>query len=353
MPILSEGSKVLVSGANGYIGMWVVRLLLEQGYSVRAVVRSEQKGDFLSQYFRPSGLVERLDFAYVTDFTKEGAFDDAVKDIDGVVHTASPFTLEAKNSNDLMSPAIQGTVGILQSALKTGTQLKRIVITSSCGAVATPSPNPRKFSEEDWNIAAVEDFKKNGEKTAPMTIYRASKVLAEQAAWDLYHQHKAQINWDLVVLHPPLVFGPPINELKSPSSLNASIAFWYDAVIRGDEMFSTKQGLSVSNSWVDVRDIALGHVLALQKQDAAGQRIIIAGGTFIWQEWLKAANALPQSPVQGKLQQGFPEIIDESSDRVIQVSYDISKERQILGLKYKSRAETTKDTLEEFAKRGW
>lgn len=69
MPTIVPGDKVLVSGANGYVAMWVVRTLLEQGYAVRGTVRSAEKGRYLSELFNKdySGKFELI---IVEDITK-------------------------------------------------------------------------------------------------------------------------------------------------------------------------------------------------------------------------------------------------------------------------------------------
>ena len=64
----SASTKVLVSGANGYIAMWVVRTLLEQGYTVRGAVRSEEKGKRLREYFHPYG--DKVEWMVVEDIMK-------------------------------------------------------------------------------------------------------------------------------------------------------------------------------------------------------------------------------------------------------------------------------------------
>jgi uncharacterized protein YbjT (DUF2867 family) len=71
MPAIPQGSKVLVSGANGYIAMWVVRILLERGYSVRATVRTAGKIAYVKDYFEKLGYGEdKLEFVVVDDITK-------------------------------------------------------------------------------------------------------------------------------------------------------------------------------------------------------------------------------------------------------------------------------------------
>jgi len=71
---------------------------------------------------------------------------------------------------------------------------------------------------------------------------------------------------------------PPIHDLKSLSSLNTSMQMWYDIVLSGTP--KTRDVLLQSNSWADVRDVALGHVLALEKEAAGGERIITNAGTL-------------------------------------------------------------------------
>jgi nucleoside-diphosphate-sugar epimerase len=82
--------------------------------------------------------------------------------------------------------------------------VKRIVVTSSCAAVLHVADKPLVFSEKDWNEQAPAVVEKEGRAAAPMQKYRASKVLAERAAWKLYEENKSQ-GWDLVLLNPPYV----------------------------------------------------------------------------------------------------------------------------------------------------
>jgi len=70
MPTIPHGSKVLVSGANGYIAMWVVQSLLERGYIVRGTVRSVDKGKFITDYFTKLGYGDKLEIVVVEDIVK-------------------------------------------------------------------------------------------------------------------------------------------------------------------------------------------------------------------------------------------------------------------------------------------
>ena len=72
MPSVKKGSKILVSGANGYIAMWIVRTLLERGFTVRGTVRTEDKGKFLIEYFKSLGYGDKFEVVLVDDIEKVG-----------------------------------------------------------------------------------------------------------------------------------------------------------------------------------------------------------------------------------------------------------------------------------------
>ena len=112
-----NGAVVLVTGANGYVALWIIQYLLQSGYAVRGTVRSESKESHARRYFEDLGLGQKLEFVVVDDITKVGSlsftlhmgvtrlslqprsFDEAVVGVDAIVHTASPFHLSPKDVN--------------------------------------------------------------------------------------------------------------------------------------------------------------------------------------------------------------------------------------------------------------
>ncbi|KAI6167371.1 hypothetical protein EDD17DRAFT_1468946 [Pisolithus thermaeus] len=354
MPVIQPPSKVLVSGANGYIAMWTIRDLLEHGYSVRGTVRSAQKGRYIRKYFADYG--EKLELVVVEDITKAGAFDEAVKGVDAVAHTASPVFSGGQSSDMTLLPvetAVKGTIRVLQSALQFGQSIKRIVYTSSGVAVMHEVDQPTTFTEEDWNLPGINALKEQGKNASDIVKYRASKVLAEQGAWSFVEEHKHEISWDLTVVNPTLVFGPAIHEVTDPTSLNFSAQLFYDHV--ADPAKSDKVARqSLSNTlytWVDVRDVGEGQRRALETPEAGGERIIISAGPWRWQDFIDAANSLDPPPQLSKpLPKGNPGVGSQHSC----MSYlDNTKSQRILGMKYRSIAEVTRDTFADYEARGW
>ncbi|KAI0777496.1 NAD(P)-binding protein [Trametes elegans] len=341
MPTVTSG-KVLVTGANGYIAVWVVKSLLEQGYSVRGTVRSEDKATHLRETFKSFG--DKLEIVIVPDITKEGAFDEAVKGVDAIEHTASPFHFNAVEPDELIVPAVHGTTGVLKSAQAHGAAVKRVVITSSCAAVLEPTTTPRVFSEADWNEASVREVKERGRAADAAAKYRASKTLAERAAWEFYEKNKAGLGWDLVVLNPPFVFGPAIHAVDKPENLNESANDWYFSVLKGKR--DNEALVNIGSSYVDVRDLALAHVVALTKPEAAGERIIVSAGPWKWQDFVSAAHRVDSSLPAGNTSY-------DPSKATHLIQYAPEKQRKLLGIKFRTLEETTKDTIEDFKARGW
>ncbi|TEB29189.1 D-lactaldehyde dehydrogenase [Coprinellus micaceus] len=348
MPTIPPSSKILVTGGTGYIGAWVVKFLLDRGLAVRAVVRSEAKATLLKEVFATEAGDGNLEFSIIEDPFADGALDEAVKGVEGIAHLASPLTVQGDDPDDFIKPAVNGTLGVLKSALKNGSTVKRIIITSSCAAVYTVQSEPGCWSESDWNDAALEQVRAQGKNADVMVKYRASKVLAERAAWDFYKKHQGEVGWDLVVLNPPIVFGPALLPgLTDPSALGESMRYWYHFIIANTP--KTAEMLHGSHGWVDVRDVAEAHARSFERADLGGERVIVYAGPFIWQEFVDIVNKIAPSVWPGhEILKGFP--IEEKAYRV---RYSTEKQEKLLGLKYHTKEETTRDILEDFKKRGW
>lgn len=71
---------------------------------------------------------------------------------------------------------------------------------------------PHRFTEEDWNENSPAQLEEKGKDVAPPDAYRASKTLAEKAAWKFVEENKPK--WDLVTMCPPLVLGPVEQQVR-------------------------------------------------------------------------------------------------------------------------------------------
>lgn len=136
MPPLKKG-LVCVTGANGFIGAHVIRVLLKEGYTVRGTVRNandDEKTQFLRDIARSLQAEARLSFASA-DLLTPGSFDDAFAGCDAVIHTAAVVDLTSNNPlENVVKPSILGTENVLR-AIRKNASVVRLVHTSSIAAV--------------------------------------------------------------------------------------------------------------------------------------------------------------------------------------------------------------------------
>jgi dihydroflavonol-4-reductase len=117
---------------------------------------------------------------------------------------------------DLVDPALKGTLNVLHAAARSRS-VKRVVVTSSCAAIAwqaTP-PDDKVWTEADWN----ED------STLENAPYRLSKTLAERAAWEFVNEGEGKGKFDLAVINPAFVLGPPLSARTDSESVRAVKGF--------------------------------------------------------------------------------------------------------------------------------
>ena len=277
---------ILVTGASSFIGGHIVKLLLAKGYDVRGTVRSREK-EAMVQESLPENLRHRVSFTHVVDIATD-SFDEAVQGVQGIIHVASPYHFDVKDpEKDLLQPAINGTESVLKAAHQYNStltnetnQIKRIVITSSFAAVVDPDKDLRPgytYTERDWSPLTYEQAAATYDN--PVNVYRASKTLAERAAWTFIEKHHPAFT--IATVCEPLVFGPSVNKLNSSNDLNTSNKVIWKLITSGKD----GQVPETRAPWeIDVRDVAFAHVAALENRTETNERYLIAAQTFSYQQ---------------------------------------------------------------------
>ncbi|GAA5864785.1 hypothetical protein JCM1840_004901 [Sporobolomyces johnsonii] len=278
MPAISSDAFVLLTGASGFLAAHIAQQLINRGFRVRGTVRSAEKGEYLTNLVKS----DKWSYVIVEDVEQEGAFDEAVKGVDAVLHTASPFHFRVTDPYaDLIHPAVRGTQGLLSSALKEP-KIQRVVVTSSFAAVVNPHDPVYSFTEKDWNETSPKMVEEKGKDVDPFHAYRASKTLAEKAAWEFLEKHK-DASFDITTINPPLIFGPIIHQCPSADKLNTSVNNFYQYLIGKKDAKSAQTGFG---SLVDVRDVARLHIDSLVTPEAGGQRFLVSNTDGSYQQFL-------------------------------------------------------------------
>lgn len=256
--MIDQTKPVLVTGATGYVAGRLVEKLLKEGRTVHAAVRTpdnKEKTKYLDEL--AANLPGTIKY-FKADLLDEGSFDEAMKDCELVYHTASPFIRTVKDpQKDLVDPAKKGTRNVLEAANRTES-VKRVVVTSSCAAIygdgkdVLSMPN-QELKEDQWNESSSLEHQP----------YSFSKTEAEKEAWKIA---KEQNRWDLVTINPSFVLGPGINPFGTSESFSI-----VKQIGKGD----FKMGAPEFNiGCVDVRDLAVAHYEAGNRENANGRYIV-------------------------------------------------------------------------------
>jgi len=259
---MNEGQTVLVTGGSGFLGGWAVVEALRAGYRVRTTVRSlAREAEVRAEIATQIDAGERLEVVQA-DLLSDAGWAEAVAGARFVLHVASPFPeVQPKDPDELIVPARDGALRVLRASLDAGAE--RVVMTSSVAAVRNSRDGAlegrRAMDEADWSDPG----------DPQMTPYAKSKTLAERAAWQLVDERGERDR--LVTVQPGAIVGPLLGDDRS-YSLQAIAR-----LLEGGMPGLPRMGFS----FIDVRDVAALHVLAMSAPAAGGQRLI-AAGDFLW-----------------------------------------------------------------------
>jgi dihydroflavonol-4-reductase len=221
----------LVTGASGFLGWHVARLLVDRGYPVRALVRPGSRVDGLKVETIPG------------DLRDPASLDRAAAGCGLVFHVAADYRLWAKDPTDLYRSNVDGTRNLLTAARNAG--VERVVYTSTVGCIGVPHGGI-------------------GDETTPVSLddlagdYKRSKFLAEQVALEF-----ARDGFPIVIVNPTAPIGD--HDVKPTPTGKIVLDF-----LNGDMPAFIDTGLNV----VDVRDTAEGHLLACER-GRPGERYIL------------------------------------------------------------------------------
>lgn len=336
---MTAHKKVFLTGASGFVASHVLELLVKQGYSVKATVRSQDKADYILTRYKG----KPVETVIVPDIQDPHAFDAALDgdhEITAVLHTASPFFAAKEDPlKELLDPAVKGTTHLLQAIKKYAPQVTQVVITSSYAAIANPDKaNDHSFihSESVWSNVTWE------QAVSDLTVsYRGSKKFAEKALWDFIENEKP--NFTGTTVNPPLIFGPLIHQIDKISQINTSSNFIYSLLHRqpaeDPSSYSEK-----ANLWADVRDVAFAHVAPLaDPAKFSGERLFVTSGYYSDQDILDIANKHFPA-LKGKIAVGNPGTGSRAIESVSR--YDNEKTTKLLDIKYISLDKSLSETIE-------
>ncbi len=242
----------LVTGASGFVGWHVARLLLERGHSVRALVR-------------PGSAVPDLEVELIQgDLRDSASLQRATAGCGLVFHVAADYRLWVKHPEEMYQSNVDGTRNLIAAARSAG--VDRFVYTSTVGCIGFPKDGP---GDETTQVSL-------SEMSGP---YKRSKFLAEQVALEA-----ARAGFPIVIVNPTAPVGD--HDAKPTPTGKIIVDF-----LKGNMPAYIDTGLNL----VDVRDVALGHLLACE-QGRPGERYILGAENLTLGQILSRLSALTGRP---------------------------------------------------------
>jgi len=260
MKINSNTEKlVLITGGTGFIAMYCIIQLINEGYRVRATLRKPAREAGVRAMLKEGGVdaADRLSFIRA-DLSCDDNWKEAVKDCTYVIHVASPTPkLRFEREDEMIIPAREGVLRVLRAARDAG--VKRVVLTSAIGAVVYGHPKQTgPFDETYWT------------NTENAPAYQKSKTLAEKAAWEFIEKEGHGL--ELSAVNPVAVMGPVLGAEYSHSI----------QIIKNFLTGKIPGCPKINSGFVDVRDVADLHLRAMVDPAANGERFIATAGGSIW-----------------------------------------------------------------------
>ncbi|KAI3797038.1 hypothetical protein L1987_39728 [Smallanthus sonchifolius] len=315
--------RVCVTGAGGYIGSWVVKLLLSKGYMVHGTVRDpcdEEKNGHLKKL---EDAEEKLQL-FKADLLDFESLCAAFAGCSGVLHVASPVPgRHVPNPQvELLDPAILGTQNVLNACLKA--KVKKVVVVSSGSAVLE---NPEWPSDMEMDESCWTDIE---HAKSTQKWYAVSKTMAEMEALNFAKRHDVTV----VTICPSIVIGPMLQSTVNATSLLLLSYIKEDGRTRGDTMEN------INRPYTDVRDLSEA-ILLLYENPKSNGRYICCAYSFRTKEFVAKMESLFPG-------YNYPKIFTEKSGLAPLNSKKLLK----LGWNYRPLEETIVDTIKNYEEAG-
>jgi dihydroflavonol-4-reductase len=254
--------KILVTGGTGFLGAYIIRELLNKGYSVRAIRRKNTLPGYI-----PREILERAEWVE-GDILDVISLQDAMEGIDSVIHSAAVVSFVKKDREAMYQVNVEGTANVVNIALEK--KLRRFIHISSVAALGRTAKGGHVNEEKKWEESKVN------------THYAKSKQKAELHVWRGISE-----GLEGVILNPSTILGyGDWNNGSCAIFRNIYNGFgWYTPGING---------------FVDVEDVARVAVLMMES-DLSGERYIVNGDNWPFRKLQDtiAAGFQKKGPVRG------------------------------------------------------
>jgi dihydroflavonol-4-reductase len=325
---MKNDALVLVTGGTGFVGSYLLRLLVREGWRVRALRRPGSPLDLVQD------VAAQVDWAEA-DLCDVVALEDAFEGVTHVCHCAAMVSFHPRDRRRMMQVNVEGTANVVNLALDFGA--KKLVHVSSIAAIGRSPERPDLDEQSKWV-----NSKANSQ-------YAISKYLSEQEAWRGHFE-----GLPTAIVNPAIVLGSGFWDTGSArffQQLDAGLPFWPTG----------------RSGFVDVRDVAQ-FMLLLLESEVAGERFILNAQNMAYRDFFHLiASELGRKPpsirvapwlsevawrvewLKEKLLGLAPVVTKESArSSVSQFRYANQKSLTMPGFAYRPLADTVRETAAQY-----
>ncbi len=252
-----DDKKILVTGATGFVGSYLVRLLLQKGYKVRGLMRSNSKFDLLSD------IKEHVEWVNV-DVTDVVGLEDAMEGIKYVCHCAASISFHPKDIREMHKTNVGGTANVVNLCLHHN--VEKLIHVSSIAALGRSKDRLVLDEKCQWIQSRLN------------SNYAITKHLAEQEVW-----RGVAEGLPAIIVSPSVVVGS--------RSWEDGMSGFFKKIDKGLKLYPSGQ-----SGFVDVRDVVVFMEMMLQS-DISAERFILNAVNIPHREFFnQIAVALKASP---------------------------------------------------------
>ena len=244
MEQMNKQSSILVTGATGLVGSYLLHYLVSEGYeNITALKRENSDTSLINSILDKIKCCEG-DVLYID------ALEDAMEGVEYVFHCAAMVSYDSRDRNALLQNNVEGTANVVNLCLEKN--IKKLVHVSSIAAIGKAKNQVLVDEKSRWN------------NDGNLTQYSVSKYLSEQEVW-----RGAAEGLAVAIVNPPIILGS--------GHWNRSSTALFKQVWDGLKFYPVG-----STSFVDVRDLARFMTL-LMESEVVEERFIVSGGNLSFQ----------------------------------------------------------------------
>lgn len=246
--VIGKNARVLVTGATGFVGAYVVRDLVAQGYRVIAIRRKQVTPQFIDP-----GILSQVQWME-GDVLDVFGLAEIMREADAVIHSAAKVSFHSAHRSELFKTNIEGTENVVNAAIESN--IKRLLYVSSVAAIGRKNNGTLVNEMAEWQTNKW------------TTAYAVSKHHAEMHVWRGIAE-----GLNAVIVNPTTIVGY--------GDWNASSTAIFRNVYDGFKWYSTG-----STGFVDVEDVSEA-ITRLMTTNIHSERFILNGENWTYRKLLE------------------------------------------------------------------